>query len=96
MTYVLRIDRFGGNCPPEFEDLARSHEGRYVARYDPDDDHDPVATTDDPSDALTFASASGAMACWRRPSTRRPFRTDGKPNRPLTAYTVTVEPLTDR
>ena len=34
-----------------------------------------------------------ALAYWRQVSKTRPTRPDGQPNRPLTAFTVTVEPL---
>jgi hypothetical protein len=44
-----------------------------------------------PGEALTFPSQSAAMEFWRRQSTRRPLRFDGRPNRPLTAFTVAVE-----
>lgn len=47
--------------------------------------------TDDVSRARKFASFGEAMACWQAESTVRPLRDDGKPNRPLTVYSVTVE-----
>jgi hypothetical protein len=47
--------------------------------------------TDDVTKAQRFPSFEAAMACWTTQSTKRPFRDDGKPNRPLTAYSVTVE-----
>jgi hypothetical protein len=54
-----------------------------------------VQLTHDPSKAWRFADAVAAMAYWQRPSTVRPFRPDGKPNRPLTAFSVSVQPLPD-
>lgn len=44
--------------------------------------------TADVTKAKTFPNAAAAMAYWRRQSTVRPLRADGKPNRPLTAYTM--------
>lgn len=41
--------------------------------------------------AIRFDDAKAALEEWRRQSTVRPLRPDGKPNRPLTAYTVTIE-----
>jgi hypothetical protein len=41
--------------------------------------------------AKKFASFADAMECWRAQSSIRPFRDDGKPNRPMTAYSVTAE-----
>ena len=41
--------------------------------------------------AKQFDSFTEAMEFWRRQSTVHPFRlSDGKPNRPLCAYSVTV------
>jgi hypothetical protein len=41
--------------------------------------------------ARTFESAGDAMAYWQRTSTVHPVRlSDGKPNKPLTAYTVEI------
>jgi hypothetical protein len=47
--------------------------------------------TDDITKAQRFASFTGAMECWRAQSSVRPIRSDGRPNRPLTAYSVTPE-----
>jgi len=74
--------------------------GRYLKEYDPDFIRDP----DDPrtgwadwtataAEALVFASPLTAWACYSRISRVRPLRPDGKSNRPLTAYTVSVESL---
>ena len=40
---------------------------------------------------MRFVSIAEAMEYWRTVSTTVPFRPDGKPNRPLTAYTVEIE-----
>lgn len=42
-------------------------------------------------DALRFETNVAATEVWRKQSTVRPIRPDGKPNRPLTAFTVTIE-----
>jgi len=44
----------------------------------------------DQAKALTFASPADAFEFWRRQSRTRPVRPDGKPNRPLTAFTVEI------
>jgi hypothetical protein len=44
--------------------------------------------TDDIAKAKRFATFSDAVECWKRQSTVRPIRDDGKPNRPLTAFSV--------
>lgn len=76
-------------------------DGEYLVEYDPDrpslspDGHPMIAhirTTPDPAQARVFASGSEAMECWRQQSTRDPVRPDGRPNRPLTAFTVEIKP----
>lgn len=47
--------------------------------------------TRDASEAKRFKSNGDAMQFWKTQSTRRPLRPDGEPNRPLTAYTVSIE-----
>lgn len=49
--------------------------------------------TNDPAKALRFPTAVEAMAAWTAVSRTRPVRGDGKPNRPLTAYTIEVSPM---
>jgi len=46
--------------------------------------------TDDPAKAKRFPSFTAAMECWKAQSTVRPLRDDGRPNRPLTAYSVAL------
>lgn len=67
--------------------------GRFVERYDPDfaDGRGMVDTTDDLSRAMRFPDAIEAWALWKLPSTVHPIRlSDGKPNRPMTAFSITV------
>lgn len=46
--------------------------------------------------ARRFPDAGAALTYWKRPSTVHPVRsTDGKPNRPLTAYTVELVTVPD-
>ena len=42
--------------------------------------------------ALRFPNGGAALECWRTQSTRHPLRADGKPNRPLTAFSVEIVP----
>jgi hypothetical protein len=67
----------------------------WVQTYDPDgnDGFGRVKLTTQLANALTFESPGEAFHFWRRQSTVRPLRDDGKPNRPLTAYTVEIGPL---
>lgn len=76
----------------------------WVQEYDPDvraiepNDRWPYPTgmlvsTDDPADARRFDTFAEAVECWRQQSTVSPFRPDGLPNRPLTAFTVEISRL---
>lgn len=47
--------------------------------------------TDDVKQALKFDTFLDAANAWKTTSRKRPFRDDGKPNRPLTAYSVSIE-----
>lgn len=41
--------------------------------------------------AIEFPDVVAAFEYWRRPSTVEPLRPDGKPNRPLTMFTIELE-----
>jgi hypothetical protein len=47
--------------------------------------------TDYIRDALEFDSFFAAMEYWRQTSKVRPLRPDGRPNRPLTAFSVSIQ-----
>ena len=49
--------------------------------------------TTDLAHAMKFSSHIEALEYWRTQSHTQPFRTDGKPNRPLTSTTVCIEPV---
>lgn len=70
--------------------------GMWLHRYDPDafDGRGQIVFTPLKSEAQRFPSMIEAMACWKQPSTRVPLRDDGKPNRPLTAFTVIPHAIT--
>lgn len=51
--------------------------------------------TDDPTQALRFKDLAAAIAAWKTQSRRRPRREDGKPNRPLTAFSITFDTVED-
>jgi hypothetical protein len=69
------------------------HNGMYLASYDPEalDGMGAFEWTRDPQMALRFPDAASAWVLWKTTSKTRPTRDDGKPNRPLTAYTVAIE-----
>lgn len=90
MSSRIKIVSLGGQVL--VGDVA-GHLGEWVKRYDPEayDGQGDVETTSDPAQALVFPSHREAWDCWRQVPRNRPVRPDGKPNRPLTAFTVTIE-----
>lgn len=74
---------------------ANENDGRYVVEYDPvvRDGYVLLRTTDDPGLARPFASLVEASEYWRQSHGTRP---DGQPNRPLTAFTVSMEYAPDK
>jgi ribosome modulation factor len=68
-------------------------EGEYLVEYDPPAmradgrgyEGGTIATSRDITKAIQFEDAGALLECWRKANGTRP---DGKPNRPLTAYTV--------
>jgi len=65
----------------------------YVSFFDPDAHNGmgELRTTLDLDEALMFVDMEDAWEYWRTQSRVLPLRPDGKPNRPMTAFTVTVE-----
>ena len=68
---------------------------RYLHTYDIEahDGRGAATVTADYTKAVQFASSHEALAAWRAQSKTRPTRADGKPNRPLTALSVELMPL---
>jgi hypothetical protein len=52
-----------------------------------------LKTTPDPLQAKRFRDVDAALRFWNTQSKAVPLRPDGLPNKPLTAFTVTLEPL---
>jgi hypothetical protein len=70
-------------------------EGAWLASYDLNahDGFGEARATNDPAGALRFPDVAAVFAAWKEPSTVRPLRDDGKPNRPLSAFTITAKAL---
>jgi hypothetical protein len=85
--HVIRAVAFANGlyCP---------HAGQWLERFNPNayGGQGYAEFTTKISKAKRFATFADAMAFWKQTSTARPLRPDGKPNRPLTALTVVVEP----
>jgi hypothetical protein len=87
MTVIKLVEFADGSFTP--------HAGWYVKGFDPDY-HEGVGfvlPTKDKMKAKRFESPGDALDFWKTRSKVRPFRPDGLPNRPMTAYTIEVEPL---
>lgn len=67
--------------------------GRYLVTYDPAGGIDSLVCGE-LDDARRFDSAKQAMELWRAVQPDDPIRPDGKPNRPLSAFTVEVARVT--
>lgn len=69
--------------------------GAYLKEYDPEahDGQGSARWTEDLAEALIFDSADDAADLWRTIPKARPLRPDGRPNRPLTAFTVAIDPI---
>jgi hypothetical protein len=65
-------------------------DGEYVKSYDPMafGGRGDATFTSDLSKALKFQNITLAMRFAMRQPVNRPYRADGKPNRPLTAFTL--------
>jgi hypothetical protein len=71
-----------------------SPDGQYLASYDPEahGGRGSATWTPDPAKAMTFGDARAAFESWQQVPRSRPVRPDGKPNHPLTAFTVAIVP----
>jgi hypothetical protein len=54
-----------------------------------------IDSSRDPSEAMTFETAADAVAFYNTQSKTVPYRPDGAPNCPLTAFTVEVVEVTE-
>lgn len=62
----------------------------YVEFFDPDAHGGPgaIKLTSNRRLARRFASKGDAFEAWRQQSSVKPLRPDGKPNRPMTAFSI--------
>lgn len=84
MPYVIVAEGFanGASCP---------HAGEYLESFDFDGDEQGYGEfTPDLAKAKRFADVGELMEFWRTQSRTRPKRPDGRPNRPLTALTISA------
>jgi hypothetical protein len=91
---VIRIMGLANPAFPGYSPCEQS--GQFVISLDADarKGRGTIKTTPDMAKAARFKSTEAAVAYWKTQSQTTPFRCDGRPNRPLTAYTVSVLPYT--
>jgi hypothetical protein len=89
MTCVIKIEWLSGIVI----ESSSVPDGTYVQDYNPDAcaGYGELVATSDIQKAMRFESAGDALEFYRQQSKVRPFRPDGRPNRPLMAYTVSIE-----
>jgi hypothetical protein len=70
---------------------------QYLAAFDPEagDGWGDATFTDALADAMRFADVAEAYRFLGTRPAARPIRPDGKPNRPLTAFTMTFDHVPD-
>jgi hypothetical protein len=76
---------------------AKTPAGEYLAAYDPEahDGRGEITFTRDRARALVFPDLKAAWELIGTRPKKRPTRPDGKPNRPLTAFTLQIMPRDD-
>jgi hypothetical protein len=92
MAMLMLIEGAADGQPTPFD-------GQYLVEYDPERDgvapdgrpmQAHIVCTADPARAKRFAGLAELHKTWSQVSKRVPRRQDGKPNRPLTAFSVTT------
>jgi len=84
--WVMEISGTGTEVWPQPE---------YLKEYD-NETHDGrgfAASTRDINEALKFDSLEAVLEAWKSVSKKRPLRADGKPNRPLSTFTISPRRL---
>lgn len=91
MSFVLRILAVSNG---EGQHLPLT-EPVYLKSYDIEahDGRGSAEWTRNRNDAMKFVSLNHAAGAWNTQSKIRPLRPDGKPNKPLTSFTVEVEEM---
>jgi len=87
--FLLRVHGRANGQPFDFP-------GQYVEKYE---DHPlpagEVTFTPAPARAKRFSTSREAALFWQQTNKAMPVRPDGKPNRPLTAFSVEIVPYRD-
>jgi hypothetical protein len=69
---------------------------RFLKRFDPEANGGlgEVVMTNDLTQAMLFQSVGDVLSLWNTQSATVPFRDDGKPNKPMTAFTISPRQVT--
>ena len=89
VEYVILLHGLVDGSPSAYDET-------YLTRFDfltTAADEAILESTPDISKARRFPDMLTAMQAWRVVDPRAPLRADGKPNRPLTAFSVTIQPV---
>lgn len=89
MSYVIKIEGLVLGRATEYD-------GEYLRFYDPGlggPGECILDTVRDPQLAKQFPDMIAARKEWMRVDPREPMRFDGKPNRPLTSFSVSFETI---
>ena len=90
MPAIIRVESLVGMDPTGVSQVAC---GKYIAQIKSVDEPRTWRFTNNPRKAMKFDDTLEAYNFYKTQSLRRPFRRDGNPNRPLTAFTVIIENL---
>src|SRR5262245_45073636 len=90
MSVVMKILTMNVRTPDGELDMVPLQDDLWLKSYDVDahGGQGEITCTGKQKKALRFASHAHAMRAWRMQSTVKPLRADGKPNRPLSGFTV--------
>lgn len=90
MPYIIQILGLASGEPSPVD-------GLWIHRYDPDEEDGRGALYPSSSvqDAQRFPTTAAVIAFYQQQSKHHPYRGDGQPNKPLTAYTVMVEKVAE-
>jgi hypothetical protein len=91
VPYVILIHGLPSGDPSPYDET-------YLERFDFDDcppGECNLFTVPDPRHARRFTDLLDATGVWKTIDPRQPLDWDGRPNRPLTIFSVTFEPVPD-
>ena len=96
MIYVIKFEGLEGTV--NIGEFPPAETDAYLAYYDPDarNGGGEMIWTTKLDDALGFTTAASAVEFYRQVSKAQPIRPDGEPNRPLTAFTVSILPRQEK